>query len=208
MTEPGVPIEDLVAYVSGELNDAEAADVERRLASRPEGAATTAALRSVLADLAANELEDAPPHVIERLIALNRRPLPEAVWKSWIDRATGILAQLVFDSRAQPAVAGFRASPTTVQLAYEWEDGRVDLQITPDSEGSEPRRIVRGQARRTPGSFGSAVLLDTADRTLVVATAIDDHGRFRLSSDTGRYDLVLELDDGRRAVTIGPLEIR
>jgi len=209
VTQSGVPFEELLSYVSGDLSDAAAAAMERRLESLPASASTAAALRSVLADLATNELEDAPPPAIRRLIALHQPAAREAVWKTWIDQAAGILAQLVFDSRAQPAVAGFRSSPTTVQLAYEWADGRVDLRIAPDPAASAPRRVMRGQAaRHSPGAFGSAVLLDTAERRLVESTGIDAHGRFRLSPTAGRYELVLELDDGRSAVTVGPLEIR
>jgi hypothetical protein len=124
-------------------------------------------------------------------------PRAGTITLAWLEEARRYVARLVYDTRAQPALAGFRGGGAGYQLAYDSERGRVDLRITPAAGSRRDQWRVRGQIMTSPGADVGSVALVTAGTSHAVTVAVpDQHGQFRLDVGRGTYDLVAELMTG------------
>ena len=206
MKQENVTFEQLVAYASGELTGRAASTVEAYLAVLPAVARTTQRLQEVIQRLRADDTTPATPGAVRRVVNL-LQTLDEVPTPEWLVPIR-LLADLVFDSRAQPAMAGYRGIAASYQLAFESEPARVDLQILPQDRAVADRWRVRGQVTVRDGAELGAVTLVAEHTDTAVATAVPDQaGRFKLDSPAGVFELRIDLDEGTRSVVAPRLEI-
>jgi len=206
MKQEHVTFEQLVAYASGELTGREVSMVEAYLAVLPAVARTTERLHEVILRLRTDDTVPATPAAVRRALNL-LQTLDEVPTPDWL-APIRILARLVFDSREQLAMAGYRGSGASYQLAFDCEPARVDLQILPQDRAVGERWRVRGQVTVRDGAEIGAVTLVAAHTDTVVATAVPDQaGRFKLDAHAGVFDLRIDLDDGARSIVAPRLEV-
>ncbi len=205
MKEQAVTDEQLVAYASGDLDGRAASTVEAYLAVHADAARTVTGLRRVIDTLRRDDTAEPAADAVRRALAVFG-PLDKATaGASWLGGAARIIADLVFESRNQMAPAGFRGGGSTAQLAYECVRGRIDLQILPQP-AAHPWRLIGQVSVTDRGLVESVALLDQAG-TIVASTSPDSHGRFRLESRPGIYDLLVELDGGDQEIIAPGLEV-
>lgn len=125
-----------------------------------------------------------------------------------IERVGRLIAALVFDSLAQPAVAGVRSTETASrQLLYSAENYSIDLQISPSDKSNA---IVMGQVlRKDDLRFESVsnIPLSLVRRGESVASVVtNETGEFVLTEiDCGEYDLFIDARDLSITVTSLPV---
>ena len=132
---PPHPITDetLLAYALGELDPADAIEVETTLAATPASKADLARITALLATMRSDSSEEPPATVVSRAKAIFRRR--EVTAPGWLDRLTAIIAECIFDSRREVALAGVRGDDEGIQLAFETADAEIDLQAEPTDGG-------------------------------------------------------------------------
>ena len=206
MKQENVTFEQLVAYASGELTGREVSTVEAYLAVLPAVARTTQRLQEVIQRLRSDDTAPATPAAVRRALNL-LQTLDEVPTPDWL-APIRLFAKLVFDSRAPLAMAGYRGSAASYQLAFESEPARVDLQILPRDPAVGDRWRVRGQVTVRDGAELGVVTLVAEHTDTAVATAVPDAaGRFKLDSPAGVFDLRIDLDEGTRTVVAPRLEV-
>lgn len=159
-------------------------------AGEPAVAAEVARLSAIL-NVMKNDDTCVPP--VEVVRALRERLRQGSVVESWLQSLRKVVLELVFDSRRQMGVMGFRGGAlggeSTVTLAYSVSEGEelsVDLQIEPAGGapgGSAPHAWkIRGQIDPVPGGAPAAeVMLVENESEVVIASAVSEGG--------GRFDL-------------------
>jgi anti-sigma factor RsiW len=205
MNENGITFAQLVAFASGDLPEADAAIVESYLAATPPASANAARLREVIETLRKDDSTPPTAEAVRRALAAwsERGAAPD-----WLRQAERIVAAIVFDSRQRLAVAGFRGPASGFQLAYESPRGRVDLQVLPQPQPANDRWRLRGQVSAADeAAVGDVALVSSGTEEPVAETTPDEHGRFSVDAAAGEYDLVVELDQGRRAIVAPGLAI-
>ena len=138
MTEPRIPYSQLIAFAAGELADEQAAQVEASLARHPEAVETVARYQMAQTTLQADDGADPPPEAVARAKAVFEARRDSAGEPSLGDRVGQLIARLIYDSRAEPALAGVRGAVTGFQLAYEMPESgaQLDLQADVDEGGA------------------------------------------------------------------------
>ncbi len=194
MEQPDRPSDsEVVAYALGELGNAEAAPVARAVAASPGLAAEVEAIRQVVAMLHADDSVAPPPRTVARALGLLAEQRPSAL-AGWLAGGRRIVARLIGDTRAQPALAGFRGQRDGSHHAYDCETATLDLGIAPEGQGVESPWRVRGQVTSKDGTQANSAVLVRPDTGEAVAAAIpDDRGLFRLVVPAGSYDLFVGL---------------
>lgn len=209
MKQQNVTLTDLIAYASGELNGQDAVMVEAYLAVLPEAARANRRLQEVIDTLRTDDTQEPSAEAVLRALR-TLRPDQSAPLPDWLGPIR-VLARLVFDSRNQPALAGYRGGASSCQVAYECDAVRLDLQIIqimPQGDPSDSTWRLRGQVTaRDDAGVDSVSLLRQRTGTIVAAVVPDDVGRFKLMSGPGVYDLQIELDQGTRTVLAPGLEV-
>jgi hypothetical protein len=198
--------ERLIEYLDNQLNASETA---RLVAHLSEGCRQCAETRDwyerVRVVAATDESTEPPSWVFKRAVKIfeNRKTRP-----SLIERIGERVASLVFDSLAQPVVAGVRSTETTNrQLLYRAGNFNIDLQVAP---AEDLRADLIGQIlKEDEVAFESVsgLRLEVVRRgEPVFSTVTDDMGEFKISGiDYGVYDLRIELEDGSITVPGLPL---
>lgn len=150
------------------------------------------ALPELLRDALAEPLPSAA--ALGRAKAIMPGPL-DAAWSALLSQARAFIAELALDTRARPALAGFRAGPGTgFQILYRSGQHEVFIEIKPpDGEGHFrlDAQIETGGAG-VPGCPIVVARAGTPERLLELRS--DPEGSFRLELPAGRYDLALGLD--------------
>ena len=206
MKQENITFEQVVAYASGELTGREASTVMAYLAVLPEAARTAHRLQEVIHRLRADDTVPGSAAAVRRALAL-LQSRDDVLTPDWL-APIRLFATLVFDSRAQLAMAGYRGSAASYQLAFESEPARVDLQILPQDGTVGDRWRVRGQVTVRDHAEVDAVTLVAEHTDTALATAVPDQaGRFKIDSEAGVFDLRIDLDDGTRTVVASRLEI-
>jgi hypothetical protein len=187
--------EQLVEYVLGEADEAARSRLERAIAGSPALAARVQEIRDLIHLLATDDSVEPSQALMAQVTAMLGRAPREHLLAAVADRIAGAVravAQLVYDSRAQPALAGFRG-PSSVpgrphQLTYRAGDATVDLSLARQGDGWEVRGQVSGPTRETATPIA---LVPSGTTRMTASTAADDRGYFRLEVDRGVYDLLI-----------------
>jgi len=152
---------------------------------------------------------------------------------TWAERTRLVLARLVFDSAAQPALAGFRGRVERRQLVFEWAaerafpgvdavrgsegggggrgvadagaggSGRLEMQLTPITHSPSAR--LRAAVSAAPDSICDVLFLTPANDAPVARCATDARGHFRIDLMPGRYEIQLNL--GNQTVRTPPFDV-
>jgi hypothetical protein len=199
--------EQIVALALGELDGEASAAVEAGVRESPRAAQTLNRVRAMIATMRSDDTEAAPAGSIAAAKAIFQPPV-KANRAGWLDRVDELLGRLVFDSRAQPALAGYRGAEDGFSLTFESEAGVVDVQIdqavSEDRTGSRWRLL--GQLDSDGDVGGAEVALAPAgSRRPIRHTTADAHGMFNLPVEGGRYDLLIQL--GRRTIVLPGIEV-
>jgi hypothetical protein len=187
--------EQLVAYAAGEMNAADADWIASYLPTDATAAREVATLQAIIRTMRADNSTPAPADSVAHAKSIFR-PRADGVGESWWQRATRAVASLVFDSRMQPALAGFRSSGGSgFQLEFESDTARIDLQFEPRSDDRD-RWSVIGQVTANAADLNAeiAVLL-TEKGNLVRQAMADDVGVFTFEVDRGDYDFCVRVQD-------------
>lgn len=181
----------LLAYAVGELDESAAASVERTIAASPLAQAELARIRSILQTLRTDDSVAAPDSLVRRAQAIFESTT--AARPGIADALRRVLARLVFDSRAEVALAGFRGVEDSFQLSYESELATLDLECDLSGDPNRPTWSIIGQIESDTGAGGlNAVLYPTGSTTPVARTVTDEHGVFRMELSAGAYELHVE----------------
>ena len=143
MSSAKINYEQLIAYAAGELPPEQAAHVQAYLAANPKAAEPIALYRQAQSALQADQSAAPPAELVAKAKAIFASS-PSEPAASWLDQLQQLIAALVFDSRAQPALAGYRGPATTFQLSFECEAANIDLEAEPiPSAGTAPSEQTR-----------------------------------------------------------------
>ena len=210
MSSAKVNYEQLIAYAAGELSPEQAGQVQAYLAANPKAADPIALYKQAQAALQADQSAAPPAELVAKAKAIFASS-PSEPAASWLDHLQQLIADLVFDSRAQPALAGYRGPATTFQLSFECEVASVDLEAEPLVDGSavppdESQWRIMGQVDlRQPDSLIELALVEQGAGAKIADAVADEHGMFTLEVKAGRYDLLLRVGD--KVVVLRNIEI-
>lgn len=185
----------LADLVDGRLSESESAELRRRLPdANPRTQADLAWLQALAVFRRAMPLE-APPERVRETLRTHFRRWAEGRRRPGLFQR--LVAQLTFDSRLQPALAGARGGPTEPgQLLYTTDRMDIELHLLPEKPG---RVRILGQALpRDPGLYvaNCAVQLLTGKREIGL-TSTNELGEFAFEAvPGGDYKLVLVSQEG------------
>jgi anti-sigma factor RsiW len=193
----------LLAYAAGELDREAAARVEAHLSADAADAERVRLYRGVIETMRSDDSLAPPASAMERARAIFQ--VAPARRENWLDKLERVIATLIFDSRAEPALAGFRGADTAVQLSFESEIADVDLQLEQQDQ-PEGEWLVMGQATaRREQPVSSVALLPSDSVEPVAEVRPDPHGVFRLQAAAGKYRLAIRV--GEQAVVLPDIVI-
>lgn len=199
----GLSDTELIAFVEGRLDEADACRIAEAVAASSELQREVRLIQSILESAKDEPLRNPPGYFIERTMAAFRRLRAHSGHEPKAASAIRhIIARLLFDSRREPALAGMRGGSHRRHLTYGSDLGRVDLQIS--RPGREPQRLIRGQFVPAPDAF-DVVVRHSAMGDPVSRAQADERGGFRFSVEPGQYDLVLQL--GKNVLLVPDLPV-
>lgn len=188
--------EMLIEYLDGRLKGHESEDVQSHLASACSRCDEERAWYELVKQVAASDDSIEPPQwVLKRAFRIFES---QTAQKGLAARAGRLIASLVFDSFARPAMAGARSAEAIGrQLLYRAEDFGIDMQI---ESAEQARAEITGQILRegemTFDSVKRLPLTLLRDGRAVSSTFTNDRGEFIIASvDSGKYDLQIEADE-------------
>jgi hypothetical protein len=159
-------------------------------------------LHRLLEHLGEKPLPMPPARVVARAKALlGCRHAPEAQAVSFLEQAAVGLARLIFDSRAAPALAGFRGGGPQTHLVYASDAGEIDLQIRPERGSDKVHLLGQIESQR----MARIAQLHQTETRRLDESPVDDRGMFSFEVPPGHYDLVIVLDGG--SVRVPALEL-
>lgn len=227
-------LETLAALASGELDPAAAATARDALRHDPAARAMVHRMERAIAAMRTDDSSEPSRDAVERTKAAvatalerGRRNVASEPTGTWWRSLTEAVARLVYDSRAQPALAvGYRGGVETRQMTFVASEGcdelELDLQIAPPASsgatgGSDPGERCRVLGQLSPTNDDAprcgeraVVALHSETRDPVAHAETDRNGVFAFSLPPGRYDLVCGVDgagDGPVAFTIRGIDV-
>ena len=189
--------EQLIDFLDRRLDEADAAAIATHTASCSACADVTGWYGRVRGITASDDSIAPPSWVLKRAVRIfdsQRRSSPGLT-----ERIGQVIASLVFDSFARPALAGVRSTETANrQLLYRAGDYSVDLQI---ARAEHWQLDLIGQVLeggQTSFESVSGLKLDITRGGGVVFSAVtDEMGEFNVSGiEPGVYDLRVQLPEG------------
>lgn len=188
--------EHLIAYVLGELSQAEADALAAAVRTDPAARAQLDHVRASLETLRAAgreaELWKVPPDSRARLLRLC--PAAPSSWLADLrDRTREVLAGLLFDGRSAAAAAGMRGSTREQHVIYGVDDVEIDLRLTPETTPIDPQRVrkYRVYGQIAGAADANSVVLRGFDAGDAVSSAVDADGVFALDAAPGEYELTI-----------------
>lgn len=185
----------LVAFAAGELDAEAAALVTKRLAQTPDGAARLSLARKFVDSARNDRTAAAPVELMQSARSIFRAP------PAPLSRALGdlrdLVATLLFDSRIEPALVGFRGADDGFQVAYAAEDAEVELDFNPVTEDLRDAWQMMGQVTvRTGGGRARVAVVPRGGSAAILELESDEHGVFSGKLAPGGYDVTITLADG------------
>lgn len=200
MLDDTIQTETLVAYLAGELAEADAGALRARLETDTELREKLDALGRILSHLgedATCQPSKAAVRHAKRTFGRSRPGLVEQIGSE----VTRIVAALVFDSRIAPLAAGVRGVAETVQLTFEADGIEADLELLKlDDETWRLRGAIDAD-----DTEGWSVHIAADGDTEIVVTDADDRGRFKVDLAAGSYQVSLRRKG--RLIDLGALQV-
>lgn len=190
MSHDPVRDEALFDYAAGDLKAAAARLIDARIATDPELADRVARIRGILDVMRADDSQAPAPAVVARAKAIFERK-PQALSERWFGKLRQVIAEIVFDSRAQVALAGFRGATDRFQLAAESASASIDLQFEPHERDGRRSWTIIGQIEPSESHAASEVAFVATDNA--VEAVADADGVFRFEALPGSYDLFVRV---------------
>jgi len=198
--------EMLIAYAAGELDANAAAQVEAIIADSPADAARLAQIRETLATMLSDDSVAPRPEALARAKAIFRHEHAASL-AGWWQQLERVVASLIYDSRAQPALTGYRGVGDAVQLSYESEIADIDLELSPVGAAKDAVWTVMGQvSTREPAATVAIVFVSRSQGGAKIEIKPDEHGLFTLRADAGEYDLFIRVAD--KVITVPQLNLK
>lgn len=190
-----IPFETLADLVDGRLSESEATEIRRQLANTDQRTRANLAWLQALASFRkAMPLEAPPERVRQALRAHFRRWAEERRQPGLFQR---LVAQLTFDSRLQPSLAGVRGEPSEPgQLLYTTDRMDIELHLLP--AGPDRVRILGQALPRDPDLDVTACPVQLlAGEQEVSLTGTNELGEFSFEAiPRGDYTLILVTEGG------------
>lgn len=190
-------LDRLLAFAEGRLAPEEAAAMKAFLNSDREASETVARFQAVRATLQTDDSVAPPASVIEQARALFREQRARTTpGESWWESLRRVVAEMVFDGRTQPALAGVRGAATTYQLTFRSDAADVDIEIGRGGGGEHGPRRLTGQVSPHGGLRVERVgLVEIGAHGPAAWSDVDAGGMFELTSGAGRYNIWLASQD-------------
>jgi anti-sigma factor RsiW len=198
MSRHRIPYAKLIAFAAGDLTGADADRVRELLADDPHGAETVARFRMARETLQSDDGVEPPDGAVasaQAIFRTVRRP-------SLTERVVEAVGELIFDSRAVPALAGLRGQATAFQTTWRLspQDGvDLDLQaelVDDEAAGGERWRLVGQVVSMEPAGSVGVELCRAGSTVPIQSIESDQRGAFLFHVESGSYDLYLELPHG------------
>jgi hypothetical protein len=187
MTCPG--FEKLIDYLDGRLTGVDLETIAGHLASGCEQcSADRVWYEKVRTVSASDESIEPPPWVLSRAVKL----FEQRSRRSGVVRRLGeIVATLVFDSFAEPAIAGARVSASSDhQLLYRADDYNIDLMIAASGDQADIKGQILREGEFLFESVAGLELQLVSEGKTIKSTFTNKAGEFNVSAiDRGEYDL-------------------
>ncbi len=204
MSHSQITHQQLIAYAAGELRGADAEQVQAHLQRDADAARTVHRYRQARQTILGDDGVDPPAEVLERARSIFDPTVHAGDRQSLAECVGGLIAQLIFDSRAQPALAGLRGQATSFQMTWRLtpESGmELDLQAElTDAPGGERWQLVGQVTSREPIGPLTVRLCHAGSSAAVHSVDADERGSFVLRVEPGPYDLHLHLPGGHTVV--------
>jgi hypothetical protein len=201
--------ENILGYLDGEAGRPAAGEIGAHLSRCDNCAGDRHWYEGVKSLAVADDSVTPPGWVFKRAMKAFKGSVPPAgVLNDLVQKAGRVIAQLVFDSGVQPALAGARSSAVERrQVLYRADEFSIDLQIEPRAQS---RVGLAGQILREGDyefeSVAGRCLTLVRDGAEVATTRTNERGEFAITSlDSGSYDLAI--DTGELDITIVGLGI-
>lgn len=205
--------DQLLAFLRGEMPEADAARFRAAVAADPHATAKMARLAEVI-DIACEEPAITPPRaLVAKVKALMPQTAPaRAGLTERLAQAVEAVARLVFDSASAPAALGFRGGAGSRHLTYTADgpdalETEVDLMVASAAAPDRPGLVaVTGQIEPVAGDAARIVFAPSRGGTPVESSA-DAHGGFRAALDAGEYDIRISAGAATVVLRRVPLEV-
>lgn len=182
--------ETILALAKGELCGAEADAAKAAIDADSCCRRQFSEISQTLAQLQSNRQNTPPADWIARAKAAFA-PRAAEPRRSWIEQVVTAMARLVYDSRVQPALAGFRGEAEGATLTYECDGATMDLHLI---AAEKDAWTVLGQVDAAASEGHERIAFVRHGTSEIVAEAdADESGQFRVSLAGGEYDVFCEL---------------
>ena len=206
MAAKRISYDNLIAFAAGDSTGAQAESVRRELHADPSAEQVVRRFQRVVETLRSDDSVAPPADLLRRATRLfTKRRVPSQ--PDWLDPLKRIVANLVYDSRPQLALAGVRGSLAAYQMSFECELADIDLEIERRQADGEDMCRVTGQISvrdRTASARTIAFVARGADKA-VVKVAPQQHGAFDADVLPGVYYLAINVSE--KTVVLANVEI-
>jgi len=187
-----VTYDDLISYAAGGLDDGTRRKLQAHLASSPADRKKVVRIRSALETMRQDDSCAPASDTVERARGILHVAAAQA-GERWWKRLIRVAAEVVFDSRLQPALGGFRGRGDDFQLSYDCPIAEVDLQCRPDEhERGDRCWTLTGQVSSKSDASRAEIALLRSDSSVPVQTVqADNFGVFHLKAARGDYNLLV-----------------
>lgn len=203
---PRITDEMLINFAAGNLPEEQVPAVQQHLDANPNAARLVRMWREAAGAIATDDSTAPPEHLLAAAKAIydpSALPAAERSRPGLLQQLEQIVAELVFDSRVQPAGLRYVDTGRRVQLSYETEDLAVDLQAQCNDD---QQWSITGQVQETGDDDGADVsamniiLQHRESKESVQSTQPDKRGMFSMVAPAGEYELMIETD--HRAILV------
>lgn len=187
---------ELIDFAAGERGSL-TTTLKAHLKTHRAAATTVALYRLARATLLADDGVAPSAAAVASARALFPPQRARAAAEGIADHVAMILGRLIFDSRAEPALAGLRGPASGFQLTFELPDAQLDLQAEPvGGHGGSARWRLVGQLACTGTVPEMKVELHHGGSNEPVQTVdAQERGIFTFDTGPGLYELHLRLPE-------------